>query len=72
MVAACTGCDALEPWACSIVGIGAGFSYFFIAMLVEKLRIDDPVDTVGSKLDNSNKLIVMMSILLHFTETKGF
>uniref|UniRef100_A0A914XHE4 Ammonium transporter n=1 Tax=Plectus sambesii TaxID=2011161 RepID=A0A914XHE4_9BILA len=47
MVAACTGCDALEPWACSIVGVGAGLAYFFIAMLVEKLRIDDPVDTVG-------------------------
>uniref|UniRef100_A0A914VTF0 Ammonium transporter n=1 Tax=Plectus sambesii TaxID=2011161 RepID=A0A914VTF0_9BILA len=47
MVAACSGCDALEPWTCSVVGSGAGFMYFFTAMLVEKLQIDDPVDTVA-------------------------
>lgn len=50
MVSACGSCDALEPWACSVVGIGAGISYFLLSIVVEKVRIDDPVDAVAGSI----------------------
>lgn len=47
MAAACAGCNLYEPWACSVVGVGAGLSYMFISFLMIKARIDDPLDAVA-------------------------
>ncbi len=49
MVSACAGCDALQPWAACIVGIGAGLVYILVATLVTKAKIDDPLDAVAGK-----------------------
>ncbi len=47
MVSACSGCDLLEPWAALIVGAGAGLIYLLVSFLVERARIDDPLNAVA-------------------------
>lgn len=47
MVSACCGCDLLEPWAALLVGCGAGLSYKLVSFLVEKAKIDDPLDAAA-------------------------
>lgn len=49
MVAACAGADALHQWAAAVVGIGAGVSYYVLAVVVVRARIDDPLDAAAGK-----------------------
>uniref|UniRef100_A0A8R1DF73 Ammonium transporter n=1 Tax=Caenorhabditis japonica TaxID=281687 RepID=A0A8R1DF73_CAEJA len=44
MVAACAGCNKMEPWGCMWVGVGAGLLYLALSKLMIKLKIDDPLD----------------------------
>jgi ammonia channel protein AmtB len=39
----------MEPWAAFVLGIGSGLTYLLFATVVVKLKIDDPLDTVGSE-----------------------
>ncbi|CAG5135011.1 unnamed protein product [Candidula unifasciata] len=47
MVAICTGCDLLRPWAAIIVGAVTAVSFNFTAWLMWRLKIDDPVDAIA-------------------------
>jgi ammonia channel protein AmtB len=38
----------MEPWAAFVLGIGSGLMYLLFATIVVTLKIDDPLDTVGS------------------------
>uniref|UniRef100_A0A914VCS0 Ammonium transporter n=1 Tax=Plectus sambesii TaxID=2011161 RepID=A0A914VCS0_9BILA len=65
MVSACSGCDALEPWACSVVGIGSGICYFSLSILVEKVRIDDPVDAIAVHFGGGLWGVIIAPIMMH-------
>ena len=43
MVATCSGVGYYDPWAGIPVGITGALSYYAFALLLEKLRIDDPI-----------------------------
>ncbi|XP_069131932.1 putative ammonium transporter 1 isoform X2 [Argopecten irradians] len=47
MVAACAGCNRMQPWGACIVGVFASISYTIWSWLMRKLRIDDPLDAVA-------------------------
>ncbi len=47
MISACSGCDLLEPWAALVIGAGAGLIYLLVSFLVERARIDDPLNAVA-------------------------
>lgn len=44
MVSACAGCNNMEPWACAFTGSGAGIIYLLLSMLMQRIKIDDPLD----------------------------
>lgn len=50
MVAACAGCNQFRPYAALIVGLIAGVVYVGSAKLVEKLKIDDPLNAAAVHL----------------------
>lgn len=52
MVAACGGCNVYLPWHSVPVGIAAGLVYMALITLMEKLKIDDPLDAVAGKFIN--------------------
>lgn len=44
----CTaGSDVITPWASLIVGIIGGFFYIFSCKIIDKLKVDDPLDAVA-------------------------
>jgi len=45
-VAITAPCNNVHPFAAIIIGIAAGFIYYFVAKLLASLEIDDPVDAV--------------------------
>jgi Amt family ammonium transporter len=44
LVAITGPCSVVEPWAAAIAGITAPFIYYGSARLLEKLKIDDPIE----------------------------
>ncbi len=48
LVAITAGCDIVNPWAAAIIGVIAGFAVVFgIEFVDKKLKVDDPVGSVG-------------------------
>lgn len=64
MVSACAGCDGLRPYAAVFVGLCAGLVYCLVASLMNKLKIDDPLNAVAVHL-GGGFLGVMSVPLLH-------
>lgn len=46
LVAITAGCANIDQWAALIIGAIGGFAYIFGCMAGEKLRLDDPCDTI--------------------------
>lgn len=46
LVAVTAGCANIDQWAALIIGAFGGFAYIFGCMAGEKLRLDDPCDTI--------------------------
>ena len=44
LVGVCSAVAVAEPWACWVIGFGAGCVEFWFALLVQKMKIDDPLD----------------------------
>ncbi|CAB3980674.1 ammonium transporter 1 [Paramuricea clavata] len=47
MVAICAGCNTVHPWAGFVIGLVAGLVFMTWSYLIEKLKIDDPLDAVA-------------------------
>ena len=46
-VAICAGCYTVYPWAGFVIGSFAGVVFMVWSFMMEKLRIDDPLDAVA-------------------------
>jgi len=46
LVAITAGCSVVKPWAACIIGIVAGFVYYFFSKFLIKMKIDDAVDAI--------------------------
>ena len=46
-VAICAGCNTVYPWAAFVIGLVAGLVFMLWSFLIEKLKIDDPLDAVA-------------------------
>ena len=46
-VAICASCDVVTGWAAVVIGLLAGLVYLLLAHLVEKAKLDDPVEAVA-------------------------
>jgi len=47
LVAVCSGVAVSEPWACWVIGFGAGIVEFWLAIAIQKMKIDDPLDAAA-------------------------
>ena len=47
MVSLCAGCDEYAPWGALIVGCFGGMTYIGIHILMERFKLDDPLDSVA-------------------------
>ena len=52
-MAICAGCDTVYPWAGFVIGLVAGLGFMIWSSLIEKLKIDDPLDAVAGIVINS-------------------
>lgn len=43
-VAVCAGADSYEPWAALVVGLLGGIIFMASNYMMEKLKIDDPLE----------------------------
>merc|ERR1712176_814081 len=50
LVAVCSGVSVAEPWACWVIGFVAGAVEFWVAIGVQKMKIDDPLDATAVHL----------------------
>jgi ammonium transporter, Amt family len=48
LVAITAGCAFVAPWAALVIGIGAGAIVVYGVLLVERLRIDDPIGALAA------------------------
>lgn len=39
-------CDCVEPWAAIAIGFGAGLFFIMGSWILDKLKVDDPVDAI--------------------------
>lgn len=54
-MAICAGCNAVNPWAGFVIGLVAGLVFMLWSFMIEKLRIDDPLDAVAGITRIHNK-----------------
>jgi len=47
LVAITAACAFVAPWAAIVIGVGSGFIAVFGVILVEKIKIDDPIGAVA-------------------------
>ncbi|XP_028414397.1 putative ammonium transporter 1 [Dendronephthya gigantea] len=47
MVCICAGCNNVHPWAGFVIGLVAGVVFMAWSFLIEKMKIDDPLDAVA-------------------------
>ncbi|XP_071509117.1 putative ammonium transporter 1 [Diadema antillarum] len=50
MVAICAGCNVVHPWGAAIIGAVSGLTFIGWSCLMEKIRVDDPLDAVAVHL----------------------
>ena len=67
MVSLCAGCDEYEPWGALIVGIFGGLTYVAIHTLMEKCKLDDPLDAVAVH-GGGGKWSLFINELVHLIE----
>ena len=48
LVGITSACDSVEPWAAFVIGLMSGSFYIFGSWLLQKLKIDDPSDSLPS------------------------
>lgn len=48
-VAICAGANAMYMWGAFITGVVASIVYYFVAILMVKLKVDDPLDAVAGR-----------------------
>ena len=48
LVGITSACDSVEPWAAFVIGLISGIFYIFGSWLLQKLKIDDPSDSLPS------------------------
>ncbi|CAO4385306.1 unnamed protein product [Caenorhabditis nigoni] len=65
MVAACAGCNKMEPWACIWVGVGAGLIYLALSKMMIRLKIDDPLDAFAVHAGGGFWGLMSSSIISH-------
>ena len=46
-VSICAGCNTVEPFAAFITGLFAGMVFMLWSFVLEKLKVDDPLDAVA-------------------------
>ena len=46
-MAICAGCNTVYPWAGFVIGLVAGLVFMTWSFMLEKLKIDDPLDAVA-------------------------
>ncbi|XP_046841793.1 putative ammonium transporter 1 [Xenia sp. Carnegie-2017] len=52
MVSICAGCNSVETYAAFITGLIAGMVFMLWSFVLEKLKVDDPLDAVAELEDN--------------------
>lgn len=48
LVGITSACDAVEPWAAFVIGLISGAFYIFGGWLLNRLKIDDPSESIAS------------------------
>ena len=46
-MAACAGCNVYHPWGAAILGFIAAIVFKFMSWLMQKIKVDDPLDAVA-------------------------
>lgn len=57
-VSICAGANVMATWGAFATGVIASLVYYSISAVVEKLRIDDPLDAVAGQLTTWNSRVV--------------
>ncbi len=52
-VALCAGCNVVHPYAAFVIGIIAGMAYVCWSTVILRVKIDDPLDAVAGKLQQT-------------------
>jgi ammonia channel protein AmtB len=63
-VAICAGCDTVYPWAGFVIGLVAGLVFMIWTFLIEKLKIDDPLDAVAGIVTLKLNIILLVELFL--------
>ena len=63
IVAVCAGCNQYALWGALIVGSFGGMAYVAIHMLMEKCKLDDPLDAVAVHLGGGELFLFLISFL---------
>ena len=46
-MSACAGCNVYHPWGAAILGFIAAIVFKFMSWLMQKIKVDDPLDAVA-------------------------
>ncbi|PIK57678.1 hypothetical protein BSL78_05410 [Apostichopus japonicus] len=65
MVAICAGCDSVMAWGAVLTGMIAGIVYQLTSILVERLRVDDPLDAVAVHLSGGTIGVLTAPFLVY-------
>ena len=63
-MAICAGCDTVYPWAGFVIGLVAGLVFMIWTFLIEKLKIDDPLDAVAGIVTLKLNIILLVELFL--------
>lgn len=61
-VSICAGCNVVYPWAAFIIGLIAGIVYMIWSYLIERVKIDDPLDSVAGEFCFNKSVISKVSV----------
>lgn len=58
----CAGCNTVYPWAAFVTGFVAGLVYMIWSVVLEKIKVDDPLDAVAGITFSLKCLTTIMKI----------
>ncbi|KAM3142614.1 hypothetical protein pb186bvf_005273 [Paramecium bursaria] len=63
VVAVAASVETVRPWAAGLIGFFAGFTYLLVAVLVQKVKVDDPGQVIAQHLGAGAIGLLLQGIL---------